>query len=207
MRVHHLWKVDLTSTLFININSCITKLKAQGPSRTCNGSKEEEEVYHLWKVDLTSTLFININSSTSACAGAPNVNLRSKWSRLVSRASMYRRGRCYTPQKPSPVRETVVRRKKIQNTVWCPLSSECGTYETAKARFWLWLSGKKSLKPLQVLPVRSEEDHPVWGPGGPFGCWVWGFVFLVKSSVRRAWGEGCRVWGVGCGVWGVVCRL
>ena len=25
------------------IDSCITQLKAQGPSRTCNGSKEEEE--------------------------------------------------------------------------------------------------------------------------------------------------------------------
>jgi len=25
------------------INSCITQLKAQGPSRTCNESKEEEE--------------------------------------------------------------------------------------------------------------------------------------------------------------------
>ena len=25
------------------IDSCITKLKAQGPSRTCNESKEEEE--------------------------------------------------------------------------------------------------------------------------------------------------------------------
>ena len=26
------------------IDSCITQLKAQGPSRTCNASKEEEEV-------------------------------------------------------------------------------------------------------------------------------------------------------------------
>ena len=26
------------------IDSCITQLKAQGPSRTCNESKEEEEV-------------------------------------------------------------------------------------------------------------------------------------------------------------------
>ena len=28
------------------IDSCITQLKAQGPSRTCNESKEEEEGYH-----------------------------------------------------------------------------------------------------------------------------------------------------------------
>ena len=28
------------------IYSCITQLKAQGPSRTCNESKEEEEVLH-----------------------------------------------------------------------------------------------------------------------------------------------------------------
>ena len=28
------------------IDSCITQLKAQGPSRTCNESKEEEK--HLW---------------------------------------------------------------------------------------------------------------------------------------------------------------
>jgi len=27
------------------IDSCITQLKAQGPSRTCNESKEEEEKY------------------------------------------------------------------------------------------------------------------------------------------------------------------
>jgi len=27
------------------IDSCITQLKAQGPSRTCNGSKEEEGAY------------------------------------------------------------------------------------------------------------------------------------------------------------------
>ena len=27
-------------------DSCITQLKAQGPSRTCNGSKEEEEEDH-----------------------------------------------------------------------------------------------------------------------------------------------------------------
>ena len=27
------------------IDSCITQLKAQGPSRTCNESKEEEELY------------------------------------------------------------------------------------------------------------------------------------------------------------------
>ena len=29
------------------IDSCVTHLKAQGPSRTCNESKEEEEVQHL----------------------------------------------------------------------------------------------------------------------------------------------------------------
>ena len=28
----------------VHIDSCITQLKAQGPSRTCNESKEEEEV-------------------------------------------------------------------------------------------------------------------------------------------------------------------
>ena len=27
------------------IDSCITQLKAQGPSRTCNESKEEEELF------------------------------------------------------------------------------------------------------------------------------------------------------------------
>ena len=34
--------VKLTSGLRL-IDSCITQLKAQGPSRTCNESKEEEE--------------------------------------------------------------------------------------------------------------------------------------------------------------------
>jgi hypothetical protein len=37
-----------------------------------------------------------------------------------------------------------------------PLSSEHGTYKTAKAAFWPWLSGKWSLKPFKVFPLRSE---------------------------------------------------
>ena len=32
------------------IDSCITQLKAQGPSRTCNESKEEEEGNCLYRV-------------------------------------------------------------------------------------------------------------------------------------------------------------
>ena len=32
------------------IDSCITQLKAQGPSKTCNGSKEEEEEGGGWEV-------------------------------------------------------------------------------------------------------------------------------------------------------------
>ena len=30
-------------------DSCITQLKAQGPSRTCNESREEEETLRSWK--------------------------------------------------------------------------------------------------------------------------------------------------------------
>ena len=40
-----------------------------------------------------------------------------------------------------------------------PLSSEYGTYKTVTARFWPWLSGKRSLKPLQVFPLRSEAER------------------------------------------------
>ena len=29
-------------------DSCITQFKAQGPSRTCNESKEEEEEFRVW---------------------------------------------------------------------------------------------------------------------------------------------------------------
>ena len=36
------------------IDSCVTQLKAQGPSRTCNESKEEEEVVHSPEVNLTN---------------------------------------------------------------------------------------------------------------------------------------------------------
>ena len=32
-----------TGTYLRHIDSCITQLKAQGPSRTCNESKQEEE--------------------------------------------------------------------------------------------------------------------------------------------------------------------
>ena len=35
--------VDLVLAYLRLIDSCITQLKAQGPSRTCNESKEEEE--------------------------------------------------------------------------------------------------------------------------------------------------------------------
>ena len=39
------------------------------------------------------------------------------------------------------------------------LTSNYGTYRTATARFWPWLSGKKSLKPfLKVCPLRSEAQ-------------------------------------------------
>ena len=31
------------------MDSCITQLKAQGPSRTCNESKEEEEEDSMWR--------------------------------------------------------------------------------------------------------------------------------------------------------------
>ena len=34
------------------INSCITQVKAQEPSRTCNESKEEEEGFGVWGVRL-----------------------------------------------------------------------------------------------------------------------------------------------------------
>jgi len=33
------------------IDSCITQIKAQGPSRTCNESKEEEEEFSTYQID------------------------------------------------------------------------------------------------------------------------------------------------------------
>jgi len=38
------------------IDSCITQLKDQGPSRTCNESKEEEEVYGFGSEQVTTFL-------------------------------------------------------------------------------------------------------------------------------------------------------
>ena len=38
----YLWRID----------SCITQRKAQGPSRDCNESKEEEEEEAVWRADL-----------------------------------------------------------------------------------------------------------------------------------------------------------
>ena len=39
-------RVDLPLSYLRRIDSCITHLKAQGPSRTCNESEEEEEEDH-----------------------------------------------------------------------------------------------------------------------------------------------------------------
>ena len=51
------------------IDSCITQLKAQGPSRTCNESKEEEGVRHLTRrgvyfktVGFNETHFFDVTS-------------------------------------------------------------------------------------------------------------------------------------------------
>ena len=41
------------------IDSCITQLKAQGPSRTCNESKEEEEEEEVYqKAELHGVVFL-----------------------------------------------------------------------------------------------------------------------------------------------------
>ena len=46
-----------TGSYFRLIDSCITQLKAQGPSRTCNESKEEEEE-SMVSVSVAASLFL-----------------------------------------------------------------------------------------------------------------------------------------------------
>ena len=41
------------------IDSCITQLKAQGPSRTCNESKEEEEEASVAMIDMRASSAMN----------------------------------------------------------------------------------------------------------------------------------------------------
>jgi len=61
--------------------------------------------------------------------------------------------------------------KKKKDVCAHPLSSECGTCETVKARFWPWLSGKnvETLKGVEVLlgsgdcKARSKTSYPDTG--------------------------------------------
>ena len=47
------------------IDCCITQLKAQGPSRTCNESKEEEEGVHAWCTTVSAVIHVSSRRSLS----------------------------------------------------------------------------------------------------------------------------------------------
>ena len=93
------------------------------------------------------------------------------------------------------------------------LSSEYGTYKTAKARLWprmsddsplFWprVSGKSRIpsstgrtrrSPTSLVRVQgSGFAVQFWVRGLGYGFWVLGF---------GGWGLGFRVWGLGLGVW------
>ena len=83
------------------IDSCITRLEAQGPHGTCNESKEEEHA-------------LEICPKTEGCGG--------------------------------------------------PLSSQCGTHKTVRARFWPCLSEKEGGAPSGAPIGLKLAPASLWGP-------------------------------------------
>jgi len=80
--------------------------------------------------------------------------------------------------------------KCMEAGIWSPLSSECGTSKTVKARTGPWLSGNKSSSPCNLFPLRLEVELPLGGyPVNPF--WE---VDERHLDQRR---PGFRVWGLG----------
>jgi len=68
------------------IDSCITQLKAQGPSRTCNESKEEEEGYLAWEENESAAVLEGHELEDGE--GDEEQNIRREEHRLVLRDAL-----------------------------------------------------------------------------------------------------------------------
>ena len=97
------------------------------------------------------------------------------------------------PSWPRPTAETLGVVLSQEN----PLSSECGTDKTAKARFWPWLSEESV--PARLSWPRPNAAPPAFRAQGS-GLRVRGPGFRVQGSGFRVQGEGFRIQG--SGLWG-----
>jgi len=77
---------------------------------------------------------------------------------------------CTCERPPRTPHTSAEREPALHRRVWghaeratYPLSSECGTYKTVRARFWLWLSCKSHLNVLSCCLLARKRV-------GPIGC-------------------------------------
>ena len=136
---------------------CITQLKAQGPSRTCDESTAERRIWmHSGSEQISKSRVLGLASVTAvllSSASEGKCNFRT--TALHKCAVVPRRARilrlidsCITQLKaqgPSRTCDEIKEERtgRAEGTTPFdgsqPPSSELGTYKTVKARFWPWL--------------------------------------------------------------------
>ena len=93
------------------IDSCITQLKAQGPSRTCSESKEEEKKKHPVKKPTQFVCTSNIQSVTKSIGKIFRQSVRQSVSKIlsqtVSESVKYSDSQSVGQSVKHPVRESV----------------------------------------------------------------------------------------------------
>ena len=87
------------------LDSCITQLKAQGPSRTCNESKEEEEVLFVARVGHVATRKANSESfhptiSMKVTTHCPTLSKFELFKRVLDQPLFIGAGRWNRPMLP-----------------------------------------------------------------------------------------------------------